>query len=185
MNNLLTGEANILAALSISVLTILVLLGVVAFQYSKIRDLRKPRYGFLGKPLAVALVGMLSVFTITGYGYYNANYVEDDVSVSDPVIVPTVAYVKIEYTPINERTFLYRFNAIPVLDGVEWGTNSDLNFSVSWTIENNNRINKEEAIVNKNFPGGVIINLDKGLNVITAQMNIDGKIYVESINLRI
>ncbi len=183
MNSL--GDTEYAAILSVAILALVsvaVLFGVVIAQNRTIKQLRSPRYGFLGKPLSIVAFTAIALFGVTGYIYYAEfnSTVNTDISVSDQ----TTITVRVEPQVINQTNGVYSFKAIPVLNGLDWGSDLDSTYDVVWTIKNLNEIFKYEYDLTKFFPGGIEVTLDKGINIIQASIEIDGESYTNFVEIR-
>ncbi|BCX14122.1 MAG: hypothetical protein KatS3mg085_654 [Candidatus Dojkabacteria bacterium] len=160
-------------------LIILVLVIVIIFQGLKIKKLQRPRYGFLGKTLALA-VALTMLGSSLGLGYYLNNYDQGTEGISaDSKVELSISYTKISPTE-------YSFSALPIVDGFAWGNNESLTFDIFWEVENNQKIkNFVETNISQYSPSKITLKLDKGVNTITAKIYIKSRVVSESVTITI
>jgi hypothetical protein len=134
-----------------------VLAGIVVMQNRRIKDMQKPKYGFLGKSLYAFV--MLSVLVGgIGFVYYNTTTKTNEfVTVNaDQSFDANIVITQID-SYLNE----YKFNAIPLVDDKEWGANG-YKFDVYWTVTGDNVVTRIELGLTKENKGGVTVQLTKG-----------------------
>ncbi len=161
-----------LALFGIIMLTVVILLGVVVLMQKKqIDDLRRPKFGFLGKPIFAML---LVAFSLGGFGlvYYTSN--------SSSSIGDTSADRKVELQ--IKSTYLgqgydYMLKLIPTVDGKAWGGNNSNMFDVYWTIQNKMIVTEAEIDLSLNNQGGITKTLEKGKNKIKTTVFFENKSY--------
>lgn len=151
------------ALFAVVIIVVLVLIGLVIAQNRKIQDLQKPKYGFLGKPLAAFA---FAAFLVGGTGFVLfVNNQQQDVSVANASFTIDLTIIA---TEVNHVTHEYKFNAIPLVDGVEWGNNKAYKFDVYWTLSNTSTQTEVELGLNTDNKGGITKILTSGDNKIKA-----------------
>lgn len=151
------------ALFAVVVIVVLVLIGLVVAQNRKIQDLQRPKYGFLGKPLAAFA---FAAFLVGGTGFVLfVNNQSQDVSVANADFAIDLNLIATESNPvINE----YRLNAVPLVDGKEWGENRAYKFDIYWTISNATTQTEVELSLNLENKGGITKQLTSGTNRVKA-----------------
>ncbi len=174
------NETLVLALFGLAIIVVLILAAVVYYQNQKIKDLTTPKYGFLGKPLSIFL---LSALVFGSFGLYIGNRTKepDSVSVTDQGVVT----FEVQYDTINAAARVYRFRAVPQIDGIEFGINPNRTFDVNWTIVNQTTFKTTEFGLNRNFQGGLNLTLRPGINRIRAEVIVNEKLYSDEITLEI
>lgn len=149
---------------------ITILLTVILVQSRRIQFLTKPRFGFLGKPLALVLVFSILVGSV-GFAFYN-NQTPEDVAVSgeDVNLNPQIIT-----TQLSRDT--YSFKLIPFLNDVAWGDNDTFKFDIFWSIINGSSVVKTESGISKNNPGGITEKFEKGTFIVKASVFFVDKSY--------
>lgn len=160
-------------------ITIIVLLSLVIYlQSKKIKDLERPRYGFLGKPLSILIiVGVLS--GSIGFALFvNTEDVGTDVISADRELSISISYLK-------EQTDVYVLKATPIIDGVSWDNDPSLNFDIFWTIKNEEGEVYElvETQVSQLEPSSITVQLDKGSNEITSKIVLKSRLVKQEITI--
>ncbi len=149
---------------------------IIISQNKRINELQKPRYGFLGKPLAVFLaIGLL----VGSYGvifYANRN----STGVSD-VSANRELTADINYQ--NKGGGDYLFNAVPKINGSDWGGNPENQFDIYWTFASNSVDTEVELNLSQNKPGGVTVKLDPGHYRVVVDVFLDSIKYEKLIEI--
>lgn len=158
-SNLINQNPAFAALFAVVVIVVLVLIGLVIAQNRKIQDLQKPRYGFLGKPLAAFA---FAAFLVGGTGFVLfVNNQQQDVSVANASFTLDANIIATETNPVTHE---YRLNAIPLVDGKEWGDNKAYKFDIYWTISNSTTQTEVELGLNLDNKGGITKPLTAGTN---------------------
>ncbi|MFS8131436.1 MAG: hypothetical protein ACMG57_05690 [Candidatus Dojkabacteria bacterium] len=161
--NLLNQSPAFAALFAVVVIVVLVLIGLVIAQNRRIQDLQKPRYGFLGKPLAAFA---FAAFIVGGTGFVLfVNNQQQDISVANASFTIDLNIIATETNPVTHE---YRLNAIPLVDGKEWGENKAYKFDIYWTISNATTQTEVELGLNLDSKGGITKTLSTGTNRIKA-----------------
>ena len=139
------------------VVVIAVLSSVVIIQTRK-QQLR-PKYGFLGKPLAFLFFAVLAVGSIS-LVYYSTKTSQDVGTVSaDRELNLVIKDQKIESN-------VYRLSILPSINQDTWGSTEK--FNVYWTISNTESFTRVELDLSESNQGGIIVELKSGKNLIKA-----------------
>ena len=166
------------ALFAVVVIVVLVLIGLVVAQNRKIQDLQRPRYGFLGKPLAAFA---FAAFLVGGTGFVLfVNNQEQDVSVANADFVIDLNIIATETNPVTHE---YKLNAIPIVDWVEWGANKAYKFDVYWTVSNASTQTEVELGLNLETKGGITKMLTSGTNRIKATVFSSDKTFEKDIDI--
>ena len=144
----------------ILVIVIAVLSTVVIIQNRKHAQLLKPKYGFLGKPLAAMFFLVLAVGSVS-LVYYSTKNSQDVGNVS----ADRQLTLQIKETLIENN--IYRLNLIPTINSDLWGTVEDT-FDVYWTISNSQSFTRIELKLNESSQGGIVLELRPGRNTVKA-----------------
>lgn len=166
------------ALLAVVIIVVLVLIGLVIAQNRKIQDLQKPKYGFLGKPLAAFA---FAAFLVGGTGFVLfVNRQEQDVSVANADFVIDINIIATETNPVTHE---YKLNAIPLVDSVEWGNSAAYKFDVYWTVSNASTQTEVELGLNLNKTGGISKVLTSGTNRVKATVFSSDKTFEKDIDI--
>jgi hypothetical protein len=166
--------------------TVLTFSIVIVNQNRRLKQLETPRYGFMGKPLAlIALAGFAAA---TGYLYLNPeagniiNVGDNDVSVSDDF---EDLLIDIRSSQVNTQGNLYQFQMVPLIGGVEWGASEKNKFDVVWEVVNSTTGIKRlyQNGLNINFQSKISYKLDPGNNIIKAIVTFNGKEYTRQVEI--
>jgi hypothetical protein len=182
-------EFGLFLAMFVMALLVIAVLGfVVISQNRRIKTITTPRYGFLGKPLTFFALTLFSLSI--GMTLYAVDLKRepdsDSVSVTD---VQDDITLKILTTTINSNGNLYRFNAVPTINNLDWAINPGTTINIEWTIINKKgditiTENKSEVNLNINYKGGILVTLTNGENLIRAKSTVNGQeIIAETIIL--
>jgi hypothetical protein len=157
-----------------------VLLIVIVIQHFKLKKLQRPRYGFLGKALVVfTFLGMLSGTIYLGTFLNESNQSTETIN-ADTEIRLTITYFEVV------KPFVYSFQVIPIIDGIQWGGGENFEFDVFWSVENNGEVKEfVETGVSIMNPSKITINLSKGENIVTAKIFIKSRVIDESVVINI
>ncbi len=180
MDNTISSEQYtlLLGALAITIISIAVMGFILYKQRKKIKYLTTPRYGFMGKPLAVAAI------MLVGFGTFGAIYLKpaetpDGISVTDQEDIR----LEIEYEVIDDPLNLYNIMVTPYINNNAWGQ-ENFEFNVSWEINKAGRtIMRQEMAISEENPGGIDEYLEVGLNTITARVSIGAITKTETIEI--
>lgn len=156
------------------IIVIVLLVVIVINQQKQINSLR-PRYGFLGKPLAVILMSTFAVGTL-GLVYYSSNQpVQVEQTNAD---VEVILSINAELTGNTPRE--YRLSVTPVLGGIAWGANDTNKFNIYWTISNGTTVSTEDE-VGKSYtnPSTIIKKLSAGQTTLKVTVFFNGKSYTK------
>lgn len=148
-----------------------VLVGIIILQNKKIREMQKPKYGFLGKPLN-AFILMAILFGGVGFVYYTTNNSQNnfvDVSADSELEASIIV------TQVDVANRVYKFNVVPAIDSNEWGGNSIYKFDVQWTVANGEVYQAIENDISSQNLGGVTLTLKPGTYKVSATIFIDDK----------
>lgn len=169
---------SIAAVLTIVLIVGAVLIGIIVMQNRRIKEMQKPKYGFLGKPLNAFILLAIMLGGI-GFVYYATNNTSTEfVDVSaDSELDATIVV-----TQVDSVNRVYQFNVIPSIDGNEWGGNSIYEFDVQWTISNGEVYQTIESGVSSQNTGGVRLTLKPGTYDVTANVFIDDKSTEATLN---
>lgn len=148
-----------------------VLVGIIILQNRKIREMQKPKYGFLGKPLN-AFILMAILFGGVGFVYYTTNNSQNnfvDVSADSELEASIIV------TQVDVANRVYKFNVVPAIDSKEWGGNNIYKFDVQWTVANGEVYQAIENDLSSQNLGGVTLTLKPGTYKVSATIFIDDK----------
>lgn len=148
-----------------------VLVGIIILQNRKIREMQKPKYGFLGKPLN-AFILMAILFGGVGFVYYTTNNSQNnfvDVSADSELEASIIV------TQVEVANRVYKFNVVPAIDSKEWGGNNIYKFDVQWTVANGEVYQAIENDISSQNLGGVTLTLKPGTYKVSATIFIDDK----------
>lgn len=156
---------------------IIILVVVILFQRRKINDLERPKYGFLGKPLAVfVMVGLLS--GTVGF----ALFLNQQDTATDTISADREVRISISVTQGAQNA--YTFSAVPIVDGVAWDNDPSLQFDIFWTVTNDSESQEfVESRVSQFDPSSLTVQLDEGNNEIEARIVIQSRIITETVNI--
>lgn len=158
-------------------ITIIILLSLVIYlQNRKIKDLERPKYGFLGKPLSVLIIaGVLS----SSVGF--ALFVNKQDVGTDPISADRELSISISY--VKEETDVYILKATPIIDGVSWANDPTLRFDIFWTITNEEGESFElvETQVSQLEPSSITVQLDKGSNEVTSEIVLTSRLIKQKV----
>ena len=168
------------AALAVVLIVVVVLMTLVIHnQHKEIRDLKTPRYGFLGKSL-LSLV--LIAFTFGSFGFFFVT-LNNNSSVQTTNANSEVKLL-INVIKIDNLKNIYSINIIPELEGVAWGNNSNNIFNVYWNVSSNsNNATITELGLNLNNQGGLKRILGRGVTTIKATVFFNNKSYENSVTI--
>lgn len=124
---------NINPVLIISVLIVVMLIGVILWQRHKINDMEeamKPRYGFLGKSLNAFFLFSILVGGLT-LTYYASENIQDPDALADKSVD---VIVRTEIKEETEFGYIVSFNAVPVVNNIEWDGGNNTKFDLFWYI---------------------------------------------------
>lgn len=172
MQSELSSYITIIGLVLIVVIVLLVV--VVINQQKKINSL-KPKYGFLGKPLAVILMSTFAVGTL-GLVYYSSNQpVQIEQTNAD---VEVILSINAEITGNSPRE--YKLSLTPILSGIAWGANDTNKFNIYWTISSGSTVSTVDEI-GKSYtnPSGIVRKLAAGETKIKVTVFFDGNSYTK------
>ncbi len=142
-------------------LFILFLVGVVIWQRNRIKELQRPKYGFLGKPL-MAVVATL----VLGVGLVGGVYLTQQESVDPRTSADLDLNIAIEKELKGEgervNSYVYALEAVPEVDGVPYGETSEDKFNIYWNILGPIKISESEIGVTSENPSGIEVELKEG-----------------------
>ncbi len=164
------NSLSIPAVFIIAVIVCTVLISIIIIQAKKISSLSKPRYGFLGKPLALVITLGIAAFAVGITFYVNKPAQIDDIN----------ADIKVELNINSEKIekLIYQLSAVAIIDGKEW---QGYSFDIIWTIKNQDMNTYFEYNLSRENNGGITVTLQKGENIIKASTFFEGKLVEEEI----
>ena len=178
MNPVVTEEviatqqtASIAGILTVVLIVGVVLIGIIILQNRKIREMQKPKYGFLGKPLN-AFILMAILLGGVGFVYYSTNNNQNnfvDVSADSELEASIIV------TQVDVANRIYKFNLVPAIDSKEWGGDNIYKFDVQWTVSNGEVYQAIENDISSQNLGGVTLTLKPGTYKVSATVFIDDK----------
>lgn len=137
------------------VVVIAVLSSVVIMQTRKAQE--RPKYGFLGKPLAVLFFMVLAAGSIGLVYYSSKNSQGVDTVSADKELNVEITTQKIEGN-------VYRLNIVPKINQDDWGSTEK--FNAYWTISNTQSFTRVELDLTEKNQGGVVVELKPGKNTV-------------------
>lgn len=153
------------ALFAIVLIVMVVLVGVVLIQNRRIREMQKPKFGFLGKPLN-AFVVLAVMLGGLGFVYYNTTTRTNEFT---DVSADSSVELSIVITQVDRANRIYKLNAIPIVDNIEWGGEANnYSFDIRWTISNSDVYSRIEEDLSFNNRGGIELNLTKGEYTVSA-----------------
>lgn len=164
------NSLSIPAVFIIAVIVCTVLISIIIIQAKKISTLSKPKYGFLGKPLALLITLGIAVFAVGITFYVNKPAQIDDIN----------ADLKVELNINSEKIekSVYQLFAVAIIDGKEW---QGYTFDIIWTVKNQDTNTYFEYNLSRENSGGITVTLQKGENIIKASTFFEGKLVEEEI----
>lgn len=166
------------AIFTLAVLVIAILSAVIIAQNRKIQKMSQPKYGFLGKPLAVFALAAFMIGSV-GAGVYLTNQPTDQVVVN----ADKEYRLDIEYVQSGIATF--NLKAIPFVDGLSYGTDDTVKFDIYWTITKGNADTFIEYDISKSNPSNLVVNLEKGKYTVKAQYFVGTNTVERTIDLEV
>ncbi|MCA9381081.1 hypothetical protein KC678_02355 [Candidatus Dojkabacteria bacterium] len=177
-----TQSSLILGMLALAVIAVAVLLFVVFKQRKKIDYLTQPRYGFMGKSLAIAAAMVLGAAAFITVYINQFHQVPTSISVSDR----TEVSIDLKYELKDSTVNLYYLNIIPKIKNIEWGGSDEISVNVLWIInKNGTEIQRDEKGLDIHNTGGILEYLEPGTNSIKARITVNGEIFQKSVILQI
>ncbi len=164
--------------LAVSAIVILALLIVVFFQYRKIQEASRPKFGFLGKPLAIIMIASLAL-SVYGFDYYSRN----NLSEVDQISADTKLELRVDYLQQNQTKYL--FAATMLIDGREWGNSNEYAFDIYWTFSNQNISTQIEFDVSRDNPSGITQILAPGRNIVNAKVYYETRVIEKELVINI
>lgn len=157
---------------------IAVLSFIIISQNKKIHELQKPRYGFLGKPVAVVLaVGLL----VGSYGIiFYANRSGTDVG---DISADQELTAEITYQSLGNKNYLFKVN--PKLNGRDWGNNPENQFDAYWMFTSGSVQSEVELELSQNKSGGIQVELEEGLYKVKVTVFYETEKYDSEIEVEI
>jgi hypothetical protein len=142
-------------------LLVLFLVGVVVWQRNRIKELQRPKYGFLGKPL-MAIVATL----VLGVGLVGGVYLTQQESVDPRTSADLDVNITIEKELKGEgervNSYIYELEAIPEVDEVPYGESTEEKFNIYWNVLGPVKISESEIGITKQNPSGIEVELKEG-----------------------
>lgn len=167
---------------SVAGIVIAVLAFIVIKQKQKINYLTTPKYGFMGKTLAVGVFMLIGITALVSVYTYPFAKQPTTISVTDK----TDVVIELNYQIQDQTTNLYYINAIPVIDKKDWGNSASIKMNVSWQINTQTElIERSENNLSINRPGGILENLAPGINSIHVIVEINGLLFEKSVIIQI
>lgn len=171
------SESLLLGLLGITFIVITILGAIIVKQKQTIADFKHPQYGFLGKKLSMYFLSVCAFGVFTIMLYPKQSSIQTSISVSETT--PTVE-IEIVYNLISQQEQTYQFTLVPKINAVDWGDENSI-FEIQWSV--NSKIQTE--FVSKDEPGGILIRLDSGKNIISGSITYLGFTYKKEIELDI
>jgi amino acid transporter len=173
LNNLnsmnLSGNA-LLISVFVGVVIVISLVTVIVVLFRQNQYLKRPKFGFLGKPLYMIILVVVTVSTVyfintrtTGPTDITAN-VEVSLNFASQII------------STNKNTVSVRLNAIPIINKIEWGK-LDEPVTMYWNINGPKNYTFIEYDLTQTNKGGIIKDIEKGDYQIDLLMIYKGKSY--------
>ena len=167
MENISSYQYTVLiGALALSVITFAILVFVIYRQQRKIKYLTTPRYGFMGKSLAVVAVMLIGVGTFSAI-YLRPPQMPKNISITDRNDI----VLDIKYLVVDEPLNLYKLNVIPKINNRAWGESGQV-FTVSWGINKAGKTTLRSEQISKDNPGGIQEYLEEGVNTIFVNVSV-------------
>lgn len=156
------------------IVVIVLLVVIVLGQQRKINSMR-PKYGFLGKPLAVIMMSTFAVGTL-GLVYYSSS---QPVQIEQTnANVEVILSINAELTGNTPRE--YKITLTPIVGGIAWGANDINKFNVYWTISNGTVVSTDdETSRSYTSPSQIIKKLSPGPTTIKATVFFNGQSYTK------
>jgi len=158
-NLMLFGQDIGFVAIFVVMLAVITVLSAIVILQNRKANSLKPRYGFLGKPLALSFLAILA-FGSTALLYYSNQNPQNITNVSANKDIK----LKIQSVKLGQNS--YTFNIIPSLNNIEWGVDGE--FDVYWTISNSSSETRIEYKLTNTDRGGITLDLRAGTNKIRA-----------------
>lgn len=145
---------------------IAVLSFIIISQNKKINELQRPKYGFLGKPIAVVLaVGLL----VGSYGViFYANRTSTTVGEASADLELSA---EVNYQKVGDKS--YMFKVTPKVNSLDWGKNPENQFDAYWMFTADDVESEVELDISQNKPGGVTVNLEPGVYKVKVTVFLD------------
>ncbi|MCA9387024.1 hypothetical protein KC669_03245 [Candidatus Dojkabacteria bacterium] len=175
-------NSSMLVGLVLAISVVIILAFVVVKQSRRINYLEKPKYGFMGKTLSVALVLLFSIASLISVYINQYHRTPTSISVTDK----SNFMLEINYTVYEESTNLYYFNIVPRINNKIWGESTNVYADVLWIIKKNDtEIEKVERNLNINHQGGILEYLEPGTNQIEVRVIIENQVLQNSVIIQI
>lgn len=164
----------------IILVVVVALILVVAFQSKKIRELERPKFGFLGKPLSLIAFVIIAGGGI-GLYYLNTQGPTEVTSIN----ANTKIELNISYEAVAGKKNVYLFKAVPVVEDINWGGTEENNFDINWIIENSKVTTEFEYDRNKSNPSAIEIELENGTNKVKAVIYVESKAFQKEVTINL
>lgn len=162
----------------VAIVIIVLLIVVVVYQGNKIKDLSRPKFGFLGKPLYAFFAIVVSIGG-TGLLYYGLNQPTTITSTNAAEEIT----LSVRAEPTENDPHIYNFNFTPIINGIAWGADPTNKFDVYWTISNGSTVITEaEFQLNQTNIGGLTKTLKSGPVTVKVTAFFQGKNYTYQKN---
>src|SRR5260221_6290383 len=154
----------------VAIAVVVVLVVIVIIQNNKIRDLQKPRFGFLGKPM-LAFFGLMLSFGTIGILYTSLNQPVNIQQTNADVEIIVSINLEATSTPCE-----IKLTANPIIGGLAWRGTDENKFDFYWTISNDSGVSTDIEL-KKSFdsPGGLIKKLPPAANSVQVTIYFLGK----------
>ncbi len=157
--NLGLSNGVLLLAVTLVSLTAAILLAVSIWQWRRISQLTRPKYGFLGKPLLSAILVLVLVGGITLV--YSGGVARPDYSVEDELSgLELAVFVEVE-SPAAADTWSVFFEAQPEVNGRIWAIGDEL-ADTFWTITGAANYSEVRSGLSSANRGGFMLELPRG-----------------------
>ena len=159
-------------------LVVVIGLSLLALKQSQqLKELQKPKYGFLGKPL-YSFVAILMMF-----GVVSASYIFTPIDNTNQFVTYVLPASEIQFeleaeeVIADEPNIGYRFNIVPVVDEIAWG-GLNIEFDVLWEVTREAELFHEylETGINDRNPGGFELSFPRGSYSATATVSYQGEL---------
>jgi amino acid transporter len=165
----LSGNALLISAF-VSVVIVGLLITIIVILFRQNQYLKRPKFGFLGKPLYMII---LVVVTVSSVYFINTR-------TTDPTDITANVEVTINFNyqviSTNKNTVSVRLNAIPIVNKIEWGK-LDEPVTLYWNINGPKNYTFIEYDLTQTNKGGIIKDIEKGDYQVDLLMIYKGKSY--------
>lgn len=159
-------------------LVAVVALAIILAQYRHIRELTKPRYGFLGKPL-YSLAVMVMMASSVGVVFYGSQSLPPGREFVGSEIDANQFFIDYSLISFDAEEYNVQLKGIPVVQGSEWGFRDSRELDIRWKIVNTETSEVteiSESGLSATNQGGISVKLLRGGRYqVTATTNFLGQ----------